>query len=76
MAESLENLINELLQRRHLKSRENLAEGVHLRLDLGLDSLDLAVLAIRIQEVFKVNIYASGNPQTFGEIKALLNVSN
>lgn len=39
-----------------------------LRDDLGFDSLDLAVLAVRIEEHFKTDVFKSGAPATLGSI--------
>jgi acyl carrier protein len=39
-----------------------------LRRDLGLDSLDLAELTVRIQHRYEVDVFASGVVRTWGEL--------
>jgi len=39
-----------------------------LRRDLGLDSLDLAELAVRVQDHYGVDVFAAGVIRTWGEL--------
>jgi acyl carrier protein len=41
-----------------------------LRQDLGFDSFDLAELTVRIEEVWKLDIFADGLVHTVGEVMA------
>lgn len=43
-----------------------------LRRDLGFDSLELAVLTVRIEAVFGVDVFADGLVDTIGELQAKL----
>lgn len=56
MNESLQKLITELAQRKGPLSSPILPDS-NLRNDLHLDSLDMAVLAIRVQDAFNVDIF-------------------
>ena len=42
---------------------------LRLREDLGFDSLELAVLTVRVEAVFGVDVFADGVVQTVGEIE-------
>jgi acyl carrier protein len=53
------------------RGNENLKEiglDSHLRNDLGMDSLDLAELTVRIEAEFDVDIFEDGIVNTIGEI--------
>ncbi len=45
------------------------ASGSRLREDLGLDSLQLAVLTVKIEAEFGVDVFADGVVTTVGEIE-------
>lgn len=46
--------------------------SLRLREDLGLDSLDLAELTVRLEAVSGVDIFARGVVRTLGEVEARL----
>ena len=45
-----------------------LEDSVNLRNELGLDSLELAELTVRLEDRFGVDIYADGLVNTLGEV--------
>lgn len=50
-----------------------LNKDTHLKDDLGLDSLELAELTVRIEDQFGVDIFADGLVATIGEVLQKLN---
>jgi len=52
----------------------SISENTQLRKDLGFDSLDLAELTVRIEAVFKVDIFEDGIVNTVGEILVKISV--
>ena len=46
---------------------------MHLRNDIGLDSLDLAELTVRIEAEFDIDIFENGIVNTVGEVIDKLN---
>lgn len=49
-----------------------LTPSTTLRKQLGFDSLELAVLTVRIEAVFGVDVFADGLVDTIGELQAKL----
>lgn len=47
---------------------QDLKEETHLRNDLGLDSLALAELTVRIEDEFQIDIFEEGIIETVGAI--------
>lgn len=47
---------------------DSLAAGSDLRADLGLDSFDLAELAVRLQAKFDVDVFEGGGVRTPAQI--------
>lgn len=48
---------------------DSLDSGIRLREDLGMDSLELAVLTVKIEAEFGVDVFADGVVKTVGEIE-------
>jgi len=67
MNQDLIALIVELTQRKRMLSPP-ISPHSNLRRDLNFDSLDLAVLGIRVQEEFNVDIFELPPFQTLGEL--------
>lgn len=65
-------IINEVRTHKKLPPLANLRSEMRLREDVGLTSLDLAELTVRIEEAFGVDVFADGLVSTVGEIKAKL----
>ena len=70
--EHLKSIINTVLQNRGKKTVESINENSSLRDDLGLDSLDLAELTVRIEAEYDVDIFENGVVTTVGEILSQL----
>lgn len=71
---TVKDLINELRSKRKLTPLNHISDESRLLQDLGLDSLDLAVLAIRLDETFSVDIFSgTSRVQTVGDIRNLIN---
>lgn len=66
-------IINQVLIGKSEPPIEEIFDQMDLRNDLGLDSLDLAELTVRIEEEFKIDIFENGIVNTIGEIKYKIN---
>ncbi|KXG75457.1 acyl carrier protein [Thermotalea metallivorans] len=60
MTEILLKIINEILDRNGKESLQTLDVQLSLRNDLGFDSLDLAVLTVKIEDQFGIDIFQNG----------------
>ena len=61
-------IINEVLEESGRDPLSSITRGTLLRNDLGLDSLDLAVLTVKIEAKLGVDVFAKGIVTTVGEI--------
>lgn len=61
-------IINTVLANRGKSTIASINEASGLRNDLGLDSLDLAELTVRIEAEYDVDIFEDGVVTTIGEI--------
>lgn len=68
--EKLKQIINTVLTNRGKKPVSSIQQGTLLREDLGLDSLDLAELTVRIEAECDTDIFADGVVLTVGEVAA------
>lgn len=66
--EAIENMINVVLMNRGKAKVNGITANSGLRDDLGLDSLDLAELTVRIEAEYDVDIFEDGVVTTIGEI--------
>jgi acyl carrier protein len=69
-AQTLLSKINEVLNESGRESISDLVPTDHLKRDLDLDSLDLAVLTVKIEAVSGVDVFANGVVETVGEVLA------
>ncbi|HUP78891.1 MAG TPA: acyl carrier protein [Pirellula sp.] len=60
--------INEVLEESGRDQVAGIERGTLLRNDLGLDSLDLAVLTVKIEAILGVDVFAKGILTTVGDI--------
>jgi len=72
MDEKLLRIINIVLRNANRPSVSQLNDGLQLNGDLGLDSLNLAELSVRIEEEFGVDVYDNKIVLTIGDIKNAL----
>lgn len=68
MLDELQGIINTVLSNRDKKQVDEIDKTTHLRNDIGLDSLDLAELTVRIEAEYGVDIFEDDIVNTVGEI--------
>jgi len=68
MEEKIIKIINIVLENRNRKKMSTLNSKMHLRNDIGFDSLDLAELTVRIEAEYGIDIFEDGIVNTVGEI--------
>ncbi len=68
MEEKILEIINTVLENRSKQKLTTLDSQMHLRNDIGFDSLDLAELTVRIEAEFDIDIFEDGLVNTVGEI--------
>lgn len=66
--EKLINIINQILDSKKDQRVVEIKSKSNLRSDLGLDSLDLAELTVKIEDEFGVDVFADGIVNTVEEI--------
>jgi acyl carrier protein len=66
--ETIKAIIDTVLKNRGKSGINYITENSHLRNDIGLDSLDLAELTVRIEAEYDVDIFEDGFVYTVGEI--------
>ena len=68
MQDKLLEIINEILEDKDKATLKTIDENTSLRRDIGMDSIDLAVLTARIDEAYDVDIFEDGIIDTVGEV--------
>lgn len=66
--ERIKDILNIILKNREKKELKELNYDTNLRDDIGLDSLDLAELTVRIEAEYEVDIFGEGIVNTVGDI--------
>lgn len=66
-------IINTVLQNRSKATISNINPKLNLRNDLGMDSLDLAELTVRIEAEYDIDIFEDGLITTIEEVLIKLN---
>ena len=66
--------INEVLSSNSIKPLDKITNNLNLQKDIGLDSLDLAELTVRIESVTGVDIFENRIVTTIKEIKEQINL--
>tara|TARA_Y100000996_G_C22078626_1_gene460626 strand:- start:11 stop:235 length:225 start_codon:yes stop_codon:yes gene_type:complete len=64
----LKEIINTVLLNSSLPEVDSINNSLHLRNNLGMDSIALAELAVRIEDLFDVDVFEDGLVETVGEI--------
>lgn len=72
MEKKLLDIVNTVLVNASLDPVDELNSEMRLRDTLGLDSINLAELTVRVEEAFGVDIFEDGVVQTVGEIEQKL----
>ncbi len=67
---SIKNIIKEINEELDV---QNINDSSHLKNDLGLDSFNLALLTVKIEDKYDVDIFEDEIITTFGEIIEILN---
>jgi acyl carrier protein len=65
---SIRSIIDELLRESGKPMLDGFGPGTRLREDLGLNSLELAILTVRIEAVYQVDVFERGLVATVGEV--------
>ncbi len=73
MEEKILEIMNTVLDNRTKKKLTVLRPEMHLRNDIGFDSLDLAELTVRIEAEYDIDIFEDGIVNTVSEILEKLN---
>lgn len=73
MEEKILEIFNIVLNNRGKVNVTSLKPELHLRNDIGFDSLDLAELTVRIEAEYDIDIFEDGIVNTVGEILKRLN---
>ena len=71
----LTEVLNFLLKKKGLAERATFPSHLCFSKDLGLDSLDLAELTVRIEDDLGVDLFAKGVIRTIGEARERLALS-
>ena len=75
MEEKIINIINSIRENKDLKKIDLLNDDMHLREDLGLDSLDLAELTAKLEREFDIDIFKNGIIFTVRDMKNQLKLN-
>ncbi len=62
------SIVEELLVESGKAVPAEITSGMRLREDLGLNSLELAILTVRIEAVYQVDVFERGLVATVGEV--------
>jgi len=68
MNERILEIMNTVLDNRTKEKLTSITREMHLRNDIGFDSLDLAELTVRIEAEYDIDIFEDGIVNTVGEI--------
>lgn len=69
---TIKNFINEINEMNNKEAVSLITDSMRLREDLGLDSMDLAILTAKIEDKYNVDVFEDGIVNTIGEIIAKL----
>ena len=65
-------LVNEIRERAGMPNLVKIDRSMELRKDLGLDSLGLATLTVRVEDITGVDVFEDGLVLTVGEVLSKL----
>lgn len=72
MLERLEIILNDIREEKDEDRLEKITENMSLRKDIGLDSLDLALLTAKLEDEFDVDVFEAGIVDSVADILALV----
>lgn len=71
--DTLKSIINDiLLEKEGASTVDSLPNDVSLTKDLGLDSLHLAEMTVRLEDKYGIDVFAEDVPNTIGDVLAKL----
>lgn len=74
--EKLLNIVNSVLENNNKQKIKEYNYSIRLRDDLGLDSLELAELTVKLESEYGIDVFEDGLVFTLGEIAKKLDISN
>lgn len=72
MLERLAIILNDIREEKDEDRLEKITENMSLRKDIGLDSLDLALLTAKLEDEFDVDVFEAGIVDNVADILALV----
>lgn len=72
MLERLAIILNDIREEKDEDRLEKITENMSLRKDIGLDSLDLALLTAKLEDEFDVDVFEAGIVDSVADILALM----
>lgn len=72
MLERLAIILNDIREEKDEDRLEKITENMSLRKDIGLDSIDLALLTARLEDEFDVDVFEAGIVDNVADILALV----
>lgn len=72
MLERLAIILNDIREEKDEDKLEKITENMSLRKDIGLDSLDLALLTAKLEDEFDVDVFEAGIVDSVADILALV----
>lgn len=72
MLERLAIILNDIREEKDEDRLEKIAENMSLRKDIGLDSLDLALLTAKLEDEFDIDVFEAGIVDNVADILALV----
>ena len=72
MLERLTIILNDIREEKDEDRLEKITENMSLRKDIGLDSLDLALLTAKLEDEFDVDVFEAGIVDNVADILALV----
>lgn len=72
MLERLAIILNDIREEKDEDRLEKITENMSLRKDIGLDSLDLALLTAKLEDEFDIDIFEAGIVDNVADILALV----
>ncbi len=72
MLERLAIILNDIREEKDEDRLEKITENMSLRKDIGLDSLDLALLTAKLEDEFDIDVFEAGIVDNVADILALV----